>query len=314
VENCATSRPDTVGGRTLTVDSASPRSYADIVSRAAAPAVRLDARLVMPASPSPCSAVIIVPGSGGLNPAMQVHARRLADSGIAALLLDPFGGRAVRDTIADQGQFSFAASTWDVFAAMHRLQQEPGIDPERLGAMGYSRGGLAVIQAAMSVLADPALGGLPRLRAVLAGWPWCGYQFAAPAIGNTALRMLVADCDDWASPVQAQAYFSALRAHSDRTSLRLFRNAQHGFGYDTTARSFPDAIAATAAPIAYFDECGVFLDPWTGQAQPDADDATIRELLEPFITRGVHVGTRDGQMAEFMTDFTGFFQRHLLRA
>ncbi len=49
---------------------------------------------------------------------MHLHANALTDAGMAVLLVDPFGGRGVIDTISQQGQFSFAASTWDVFAAM----------------------------------------------------------------------------------------------------------------------------------------------------------------------------------------------------
>ena len=37
--------------------------------------------------------------------------------GIAALVIDPFGARAVTSTVANQTQFSFAASAFDVLAA-----------------------------------------------------------------------------------------------------------------------------------------------------------------------------------------------------
>jgi dienelactone hydrolase len=188
-------------GRAVAFASANPRHYEDIVQKRDMPAVTLHAKLFVPRGVTKAPAVIIAPGSGGVNPWMLVHAKALTDSGIAVLLVDPFGGRGVRDTIAGQGQFSFAASTWDVFAAMRALEREADIDTTRLGAMGFSRGGISVLQAAVRPLAEAALGPGKALRAVVAGWPWCGFQFADPHTAPTAVRFAVADADNWVSPL-----------------------------------------------------------------------------------------------------------------
>jgi dienelactone hydrolase len=306
-------------GALLTIQSANPVSYEDIVAKRAGLPVELQAALFRPGAPAEGAAevlartpaVIIVPGSGGVNPSMLVHAQALLDQGIAALVLDPFTGRSVGHTIADQTQFSFAASTWDVFACMRHLATLPGIDATRLGALGYSRGGLAVIQAGMSLLADAALAGASPLRAVLAGWPWCGYQFITPRLGPTALKIIAADRDDWASVVHTQAYLNAIRALGANVSVRLVRDAHHGFGYAMPYRCFPDAMKALNAPVAYFDRQGVYLDLWSGEPHPGVDDGFIRSQLAGFITRGVTVGTQGTQMADFVADMAGFFDQQL---
>jgi dienelactone hydrolase len=243
---------------------------------------------------------------------MHVHANALTDAGMAVLLVDPFGGRGVIDTISQQQQFSFAASTWDVFAAMHFLRIEAAIDCSSLGAMGYSRGGISVLQAAMQPLARVALKGMAPLKAVLAGWPWCGYQFLEPNTGNTQVRILGADQDTWASVVQAQGYFNAISARNPGASMRIFRDAKHGFGYGTTARDFPEAMTALLAPIVYFNEHGIALDPWSREPMPGADDHGLRKMLAKYITRGVSIGTQGSQMQDFISDFTGFFRANLL--
>lgn len=296
-----------VVGRAVTVASANPRHYEDIVQKRPMPAVTLHAKLFVPRGVVKAPAVIIAPGSGGVNPSMLVHARALVDSGIAVLLLDPFGGRGVKDTIAAQTQLSFAASTWDVFASVRTLEAQPDIDPTRIGAMGYSRGGLSVLQAAVRPVAEAALGPGRALRAVLAGWPWCGYQFADPQTAPTAVRFAVADLDTWVSPIQCQAYFNAMRPRNPAVSFRLFRGASHGFGYGTPLREIPQAIHALNGPIVYFDSRGVPQDPWSGDALPDADDLAIAKLGEPFMGRGVRAGTQGEQMAEFVRDAVGFF-------
>jgi dienelactone hydrolase len=304
---------NSVVGSVHEVASCNVQNYEDIIAAKSAPAVLLHAQLFMPTSAkTPCPVVVIIPGSGGVSPAMLVHAEKLTDAGIAAFVLDPFTGRGVENTIAVQQQFSFAASTWDVFAAMKVLNRLPDIDAKRIGAMGYSRGGTAVIQAAMTHLAAPALGNLPHLRAVVAGWPWCGFQFSNPTIGQTALRMIAADHDNWASVVHCQAYFNAIRARSPTASLRIVKDAHHGFGYGMPESQWPEAMKALHAPVVYFNDQGVMLDIWTGEAAPSLDDHAIISQLASYITRGVTVGSKDGQMADFMQDFTQFFTIELM--
>jgi dienelactone hydrolase len=294
------------------VVSANVVSYEDIIVRKSAPAVTLHAQLFTPAKGTKRYPVVVMfPGSGGVSPAMFVHAEKLTDAGFSAFVVDPFTGRNVQNTITEQQQFSFAASTWDVFAAMKVLTPLSNIDPGRIGAMGYSRGGTAVIQAAMANLATPALGCLPHLRAVVAGWPWCGYQFNNPNVGRTVLRMVAADHDNWCSGIQTQAYFNAIHARSPSASMRIVKDAHHGFGYGLPEKHWPEAMKALHAPVVHFNNDGVALDVWSGIPSPGLDDNAIISQLANHITRGVTVGSKEGQMADFMNDFTHFFQSNL---
>lgn len=180
--------------------------------------------------------------------------------------------------------------------------------------MGYSRGGIAVLNASVTNVAEGALGSGKALRAVLAAWPWCGWQFAEPRTAPTAVRFVVGDIDNWVGPVQCQAYFSAMKPRNPAISLRMFRNADHGFGYERPMREIPDAVKAPTAPILYFDERGVMLDPWSGQPRPGDDDRAAVVGFEPLISRGaVRVGTKDNQASEFVADFVAFFSQQLTR-
>jgi dienelactone hydrolase len=296
----------------LSFTSANPRNYEDIVARRPMPQVALEAKLYLPRiQASTVAAVLLVPGSGGVNDGMMEHARALTDAGMAAFVIDPFGGRGVVDTITAQGQFSFAASTYDVFAAMRELQKEPTIDPRRIGAMGYSRGGISVLQAAITPLLRAAVSDAPPLRAMLAGWPWCGYQFMEPETAPTAIRFVAADSDDYVSVPQAQAYAAAMRFRNPNVSFRLVRNARHGFGYGGPLRERPEAVKALSAPVIYFDAAGTLIDPWSQQPVPDAGDREISRMLAPFTGKGVHVGSREGQMADFVADLVAFFSAEL---
>jgi len=301
-----------IEARPFSVTSANPASYEDLIARRPAPGVKLEAKLFLPKDRAgKLPAVIIAPGSGGVGAANFEHARALTEAGIAVLVVDPFGGRGVRDTIAAQDQFSFAGSTYDILAALLALGREPAIDAGRIGAMGYSRGGIAVLNAAIAPVAQAVLGGAKPLRAVLAGWPWCGYQFNDPLTAPTAVRIVSGDIDDYVSTPQCQGYAGAMRQRNPEVSMRLVRDARHGFGYGGPLVERPQAIKALLAPVVYFDAQGVLIDPWSQQAVPGANDQSIARMLAPFITRGVNVGSKDGQMNDFVADLVAFFSNRL---
>lgn len=299
-------------GSALKVPSARPATYEDIIAGRPGQTVTLDAKLFLPAGTPRFPVVVIVPGSGGVNAQQVRHAQYLTSAGIGALLLDPFGGRGIRDTIADQGQMTFAESAYDVLAAAKALAALPEIEPSRIGAIGYSRGGHAVAMAAMAPVAAAVLGPGGHLAAAMPAYPWCGYQFLKPQSGLTAVRFLVAANDDWVSPIQCQAQAVAMMQGSERVSIRLFAGAFHGFDQEgRPVQTLPDAIKALDAPIAYMDEKGIFWDFYVDQKVPGANDAYWQRAAAPFLGRGARVGSGGDQPQQFAADMVGFFTRWL---
>ncbi|MEL6831191.1 MAG: hypothetical protein AAFO63_13755, partial [Pseudomonadota bacterium] len=100
-------------GEPLTLQSANPANYAAIISaKTPPPPVTIDGKLFRPpiSVQSPVPVVVVVPGSVGVAVSHLSHAETLTDLGIAAFVIDPFGARSVTSTVANQTQFSFAAS------------------------------------------------------------------------------------------------------------------------------------------------------------------------------------------------------------
>ncbi len=298
-------------GRPLAFESANPQNFEEIVGKAAAAKVQLDGQLFMPATGKALGTVILTPGSGGVSPAHLMHASKLSSAGLAVYVLDPFAGRGVKDTISNQGQFSMAASAYDVLAAARMLSQQPGIDPKRIGAIGYSRGGIAVLMAAHRQLAQPVLGDSLRLQAVMAGWPWCGYQFERPDTGSTHVRFMLGAIDNWVSVQQCQAMVASTRAGNPNISVRMFKDASHGFGYGNPMMERPEAIKAFNAPVVYLNDKGEFLDMYTGQARPGMTDALFMREAAPWLARGVVSGSKPGQMEAFVEDMVQFFTSNM---
>ena len=184
-------------GKNFEVPSANPVNYFHVIGRPTdLPGLTIDGKLFLPASDQRKAGgkfplVMVVPGSLGVAPSHLAHAETLVGDGFAAFVLDSFGARDVTSTVANQTQFSFAASAYDVLAAWKVLAAHPQIDTSRIGAQGHSRGGSAVLTAATRRFADAIVGGGAGLKGVLAAYPWSGHQFLEPQVGDTHIRVII---------------------------------------------------------------------------------------------------------------------------
>ena len=107
--------------------------------------------LYLPADRAACAAVIVLHGSDGFKTNHEMIARKLANEGFAALALTWFGGTSSRL------QWSEVRAD-DILQAVAFLEQLPAVDTDKLGLIGFSRGGgLALILAAL----------IPKTKAVV---------------------------------------------------------------------------------------------------------------------------------------------------
>jgi dienelactone hydrolase len=304
-----------VRDRNLEVPSASPVNYHQAIARPdTMPAVTVDGKLFLPPegkrkTPSPL--IIVAPGSLGVAESHLRHAQTFTDQGIAAFVLDSFAARGVTSTVANQTQFSFAASAYDVLAAWKMLAALPEIDARRIGAQGHSRGGTAVLAAAARRFADAVIGPGKELRAVLAAYPWCGHQFLDPSVADTEVRVLMGDADEWCSPMQAQAHCHAIRVAGGRASMRLVAGAQHSFDRGTPVVQIPDARVSPAAPIGYLADDGAFLHPLADVPDPALvdRDLMVYALKAGFGRIGARIGSAPGEAELFRDDMVAFWRR-----
>lgn len=304
-----------VTGRVLDVPTASPRTYHQaIAAPEAMPRLTIDGQLFLPpGATGRVPLVIVVPGSLGVAPSHLAHAGTLVDAGLAAFVLDPFGARGVTSTVANQTQFSFAASAYDVLAAWQVLAALPEVDPARIGAQGHSRGGAAVLTAATRRFADAVVGPGRGLAAVLAAYPWSGHQFLDPAIGGTRLRVLMGDRDEWCSLQQVQGHVQAIRLSGGAASLRVFPGAGHSFDRGTAVVRVGDAAVAPGAPTTFLADDGSCIHPLTGQPDPALTDrdVAVYGLKAGYGVKGASLGSRDGEAAAFREDMLEYWRTAL---
>lgn len=305
-------------GLTLDIPSANPVNYHQAISRPAQMAcVTIDGKLFLPPGTDRKGRpplVIVTPGSLGVAPSHVAHAEALTGIGIAAFVLDPFGARGIGSTVANQTQYSFAASAYDVLAAWKVLSARSDIDAGRIGAQGHSRGGSAVLTAAARRFADAVVGSGRGLQAVLAAYPWSGHQFRDPSVGATQVRVLMGDRDQWCSAMQVQGHVQAMRLTGGEATLRFFSGAAHSFDRGTPLQHIAEASVAPGALTSYIADDGAFLHPLQSEPRPDLTDRDlmIYGLKTGYGRKGASIGTSGEEANLFRADMLEFWRRTLV--
>lgn len=298
-----------VMGQNIEILSANPRNYHQAINdRNGCEPVVVDGKLFLPSADWPVPLVLLVPGSLGVADNHIDHAESLVAVGYAVFVLDPFGSRSIKSTVENQTAYSFAASSFDVLAALVFLADHPAIDSERISAQGHSRGGSAVLTAAMRCFADPIVSHAVALAGVYAVYPWCGHQFIDPGVSSTKIRSIVGDQDDWLSVQQVQAQVHAIELAGGDASLRIVSGAGHSFDRQEHVHEVPEASVAPGAPTVYLDSNGAMINPVTGR--PDAA-LTDRDMFLAAVDagmgrRGAHIGSIANQVDLFRADMLAF--------
>ncbi|MEM7015958.1 MAG: prolyl oligopeptidase family serine peptidase [Pseudomonadota bacterium] len=307
-----------ITGRNLDISSASPVNYHQVLSEPASmPVLMVDGKLFLVpghTSETPGPLIIVAPGSMGVADSHVMHAERFVDAGISAFVLDSFGARSVTSTVANQTQFSFAASAYDVLTAWQHLAALPEIDERRIGAQGHSRGGSAVMMAATRCFADAVIGTDNELCGVLAAYPWSGHQFLDPKIGATRLHVLMGDADEWCSPMQAQAHCQTIRAVGGAATMRLVGKAHHSFDRGTALINVAEAKVSPSAPIAFLADNGAFIHPLESEPDPALVDRDIMvyALKNGYGQTGARLGSHNQGEADLFRDDMMTFWRDVM--
>ena len=297
-----------VEGVNVDVPSANPVNYHQAINDpdGCEPLV-VDGKLFLPPADKPLPLVMVVPGSLGVGESHLMHAGTLIEAGYAVFVLDPFGPRAVESTVTNQTQYSFAASAFDVLAALRVLAAHDAVDADRICAQGHSRGGTAVMIAAMRAFADPIVGDL-SLAGVYVVYPWCGHQFARPDVGSTRIRAIVGERDDWLSVQQVQSQIQAIGLIGGDATVRVVEGAWHSFDRREEVYEIPEASVAPGAPTTFIEDDGAMVDHRTGRADPAITDHDMfMAAMDADLGRwGAHIGSIGDQADLFREDMLAF--------
>jgi dienelactone hydrolase len=185
------------------------------------------AELFLPEGRGPFPAMVVLHGCDGIGPHYRNWARRLRSWGYAALLVDSFGSRGFREVCAHGRDVPPEAQAADAFRAAAWLRTRPDIVPGRVGVIGFSHGGWAVLKA---VLADAPPAGVAAFAVAIAFYPGCERP-TAPLI--TDMLILIGADDDWTPPERCARWIKTVNRNGHALEMLTYPGAVHAF--DTAA-------------------------------------------------------------------------------
>ena len=191
----------------------------------------ISAALRLPrASSERLPAVVIMHGSGGIAATEDRWSRELNKIGVATLTVDSFTGRGIIFTAADQPQLGNLTTIIDAYRALELLANNRFIDRERIGIMGFSRGGRAALYASLKRfqrLHGP--GGL-EFAAYLPFYAPCYTQYVDDeVVSDRPIRLFHGSADDYAPVAPCRAYVERLRRVGKDAQLTEYAAASHSF-------------------------------------------------------------------------------------
>jgi dienelactone hydrolase len=267
---------------------------------ASAPAVTLTGRLQLPGPGEKFPVIIMLHGSAGNNIlGFDAWVRVFNDMGIASFRLDSYTGRGLTEIFSGQGRLGEFAVVYDAYRALEVLAAHPAIDPERIGVIGFSRGGIGALYTALSRF-ETAYGATDAELAVhLPFYPPCNFALRGELETTGApIHAFHGSADAWNPAAPCRDYLGRLAAAGAAATFSEYPDAHHAFDNPSAPALFanPDAQTSracfrreadgvlindtTGAPFAWTDACVETGPPQQFQgAGADAATAAVRAVL-----------------------------------
>lgn len=269
--------------------------------------VTLTAELHLPTtSTGPVAAVVIISSSGGVLPYREeYYARRLRESGIAALVVDSFGPRGVRSTVDDQSKVTVFQMELDAFASLERLAADPRIDPKKIGIMGVSKGGIVSLNTAMAVREAWRGPSRHRFAAHVPIVPSCIEQQRTTRSTGAPMLLMLAEKDDYTPAAECLGYAERLRESRARLQVIVYPGAHHGWE-SPSLQWLPNAERSRCPTL--IEDDGSYTVTESGV---NLRGVQIRRYLETHcLVRGAHAGGGSSALKERATqDLVAFLRK-----
>lgn len=219
--------------------------------------VQLKARLYLPAGvAAPWSVMVISPSSGGVNPRIDgFYAERLTQAGIAALSVDSFASRGLKNSIYDQSKLSPWTSENDAVGALRWLSADRRFRRDRIGVTGVSKGGAVAMFTAIELRRQWTRMAPLAFAAHVPIAPPCYWVNRSLATSGAPIFFMLAELDDQAPAAHCVDYARRLTdAGNRRIEVRVYPKANHAWEVTVGKPYFFDAQAENHAKCLAFIE------------------------------------------------------------
>ena len=219
------------------------------------PASQARGELFAPAGAGPFPAVVVLHGCDGVGRHDRLWARQLASWGYVALIVDSFRPRGM-NSVCNHGMLvPPQLQALDGFNAANYLRTQPNVSGERIGVIGFSHGGWAVLKAVLADLVSQA--SAKPFAAAVAFYPGCDPPRSAL---QTDTLILIGEADDWTPVDRCARWRDAVEKNGHAMQIKTYPSALHAFDAPAMPHSYaghyigrnPEAAADALAETRTF--------------------------------------------------------------
>lgn len=175
-------------------------------------------------------AVILVHGSSGIGPGIELWTHELNGMGISTFAIDGFTGRGLVTVGADQAKLGRLNLALDAYRALAILAKHPRVDPERIVLMGFSRGGQATLYASVKRFDKMWNKSGAHFAAHIPFYPDCMTTYQADVeLMPVPVRIYHGSADDYNPIAPCREYVTRLRAIGQDVVITEYAQAHHAF-------------------------------------------------------------------------------------
>ena len=221
--------------------------------------------------------------------------------GISTFALDGFTGRGLTEVSTNQALLGRLNFILDIYRALDVLAGHPRVDPQRVGLMGFSRGGQAALYASLKRFHQMWNKSGIDFAAYVAFYPDCATTFVSDTdVVDRPIRLFGGTADDYDPIALCKPYVERLKAAGHDVALTEYPGAPHSFDNPLGARpaaALPKSQsvrnctireepvgtlvnATTREPFTYKDAC-VALGPHMGY--DPAATQQVKQTVKAFI-------------------------------
>lgn len=254
--------------------------------------------------------MVIAHGSNGVSKKLfERWAKTFNDMGIATFVVDSFGGRGVKSTMEDQNQLSPAANDADALFALKLLATDPRIDANRIGIIGFSRGGIVAMEMAMDSFRRGVIDNDVKFAALIGFYPGCTqvwWESPPPLLTGAPMMLALGDKDDYTPAKPCLSFVPRMRAEGQAVEVHVYPGAYHDF--DNITSYFQYHPGATSSRDCQQSMLDIKHDAYYNLATATryASGQALRSYLKECVTRGVSTGSSSGNGTQSVEDVKKF--------